>query len=136
MRACDIVFDMPEAEAARFQNPYLEVTFQAEFRSPKYRTFLMPGFWDGGRRYIIRITPVEPGEWIYEPFSGSGTTLIAAETTSRRCAALELDPRYVDVALRRWQDISGKSALLEATGATFEDTAKARGKHAERKESH
>ncbi|MEP7363697.1 MAG: DUF5060 domain-containing protein [Acidobacteriota bacterium] len=65
IRACDIVFEMPEAEAARFQNPYLDVTFQAEFRSPKFRTFLMPGFWDGGRRYIIRITPVEPGEWIY-----------------------------------------------------------------------
>ena len=65
IRACDLVFEMPEAEAARFGNPYLEVNLQAEFRSPKYRTFLMPGFWDGGRRYVIRITPVEPGEWIY-----------------------------------------------------------------------
>lgn len=65
IRACDIVFEMPEAEAGRFQNPYLEVNLQAEFRSPKYRTFLMPGFWDGGRRYVIRITPVEEGEWLY-----------------------------------------------------------------------
>jgi len=65
IRACDIVFEMPEADAARFQNPYLEVSLQAEFRSPKFRTFLMPGFWDGGRRYVIRITPVEAGEWIY-----------------------------------------------------------------------
>jgi len=65
IRACDIVFEMPEAEASRFKNPYLEVTLQAEFRSPKFRTFLMPGFWDGGRRYVIRIAPVEAGEWIY-----------------------------------------------------------------------
>ena len=65
IRPCDIVFEMPEAEASRFQNPYLEVTLQAEFRSPKYRTFLMPGFWDGGRRYVVRITPVDPGEWFY-----------------------------------------------------------------------
>jgi DNA modification methylase len=84
------------------------------------------------RRPILNHT--EPGEWIYEPFAGSGTTLVAAETTSRRCAAFEIDPRYVDVAARRWQDISAKAAVLEATGATFEDTAKARGKHAERKE--
>ncbi|CAK0757998.1 Methyltransferase (modular protein) [uncultured Gammaproteobacteria bacterium] len=42
------------------------------------------------------------GDCVYEPFSGSGTTLIAAERTNRHCFALELDPRYVDVAVRRW----------------------------------
>jgi DNA modification methylase len=85
------------------------------------------------RRPILNHT--EPDEWIYEPFSGSGTTLVAAETTSRRCAASELDPRYVDVALRRWQDISGKPAILEATGSTFEETAKQRGKDVSKGES-
>jgi hypothetical protein len=64
MQVCDIVFEMPAAEASRFSNPYLDVTLQAEFRSPKFRTFLMPGFWDGGNRYIIRIAPVEAGEWL------------------------------------------------------------------------
>jgi len=83
------------------------------------------------RRPILNHT--EPGEWVYEPFSGSGTTLIAAETTSRRCAAIELDPRYVDVAVRRWQDISGKAAALESTGASFEETREARSKDAEAK---
>jgi len=44
-----------------------------------------------------------PGDAVYEPFSGSGTTLIAAETIKRVCFAIELDPRYVDMAVRRWQ---------------------------------
>lgn len=62
----------------------------------------------------------KPGEPVYEPFSGSGTTLIAAEITGRRCLALELSPLYVDVAVRRWQAFTGKSATLESSGATFE----------------
>jgi DNA modification methylase len=60
-----------------------------------------------------------PGDVIYEPFSGSGTTIIAAEQTGRRCYAMELFPNYVDVAVRRWQQFTGKLATLEATGAPF-----------------
>jgi len=59
------------------------------------------------------------GDSIYEPFSGSGTTIIAAEQTGRRCYAMELSPNYVDVAVRRWQQFTGKRATLEATGAEF-----------------
>jgi DNA modification methylase len=44
-----------------------------------------------------------PGQAIYEPFCGSGTTIIAAEMTGRSCHAIELDPAYVDVAVRRWR---------------------------------
>jgi len=55
----------------------------------------------------------------YEPFSGSGTTLIAAEQTGRRCYAMEISPQYVDVAVRRWQKFTGKQAVLEETGAPF-----------------
>jgi len=54
-----------------------------------------------------------PGDAIYEPFSGSGTTLIATEMTWRRCLATEIDPAYCDVAVQRWQDLTGKLALLE-----------------------
>jgi DNA modification methylase len=54
------------------------------------------------------------GEAVYDPFLGSGTTLIAAETTGRVCLALDIDPRYVDVAVQRWEQISGKSALRMA----------------------
>jgi DNA modification methylase len=45
-----------------------------------------------------------PGQAVYEPFSGSGTTIIAAEMTGRVCHAIEIAPAYVDVAVKRWQD--------------------------------
>ena len=62
---CELVFDLTEQEAAAHPNPYLTVQLSAEFRSPRHRTFLMPAFWDGGRRLIIRFTPTEPGAWDY-----------------------------------------------------------------------
>jgi DNA modification methylase len=61
-----------------------------------------------------------PGNLVLDPFSGSGTVLIAAERTGRKARALEIDAAYVDVAVRRWQTYSGKSAVLVATGETFE----------------
>ena len=64
-----------------------------------------------------------PGDAVYDPFLGSGTTLIAAETTSRICISAELDPRYVDVAVRRWQAFTGKDALLAANGRKFNEIA-------------
>ena len=60
-----------------------------------------------------------PEQAIYEPFLGSGTTLIAAETPGRVCLGIELDPLYVDVAIRRWQAFTGKRATLADTGQTF-----------------
>ena len=56
-----------------------------------------------------------------EPFCGSGSSLIAAETTGRVCHAVELDPAYVDVALLRWQGFTGKEAVLEGDGRSFAD---------------
>jgi DNA modification methylase len=50
----------------------------------------------------------KPGELVYEPFSGSGTTIIACERTGRRCRAIELNPAYVAVAIQRWADATGK----------------------------
>ena len=60
-----------------------------------------------------------PGQAVYEPFSGSGTTIIACEQIARVCYAIELNPIYVDVAIRRWQDFTGQRAYLEATGEPF-----------------
>jgi len=60
-----------------------------------------------------------PGQAIYDPFVGSGTTIIAAEMTGRACHAIELHPPYVDVSVLRWQNFTGKTATLEATGETF-----------------
>jgi DNA modification methylase len=64
-----------------------------------------------------------PGQAIYDPFMGSGTTLIAAETTGRACLGIELDPLYVDVAVRRWHAFTGKKAVLLADGKTFDAIA-------------
>ena len=60
-----------------------------------------------------------PGQAVYEPFMGSGTTLIAAETTGRVCYGIELNPTYVDVAVQRWQQFTGLDAVLAETGETF-----------------
>ncbi|MFN9902845.1 MAG: DNA methyltransferase, partial [bacterium] len=58
----------------------------------------------------------KPGDLIIEPFGGSGTTLLAAETTQRVAAVIELDPRYCDVIVKRWQDFTGKTATYADTG--------------------
>ncbi len=63
---------------------------------------------------------------ILDPFLGSGTTVIAGEVTGRRVAGIELDPRYVDGTLRRWEKLTGSSAILAATGETFAAVAAAR----------
>jgi DNA modification methylase len=60
-----------------------------------------------------------PGQAVYEPFSGSGTTIIAGEMTGRSIHAIELNPAYVDVAVKRWQDFTGLEAQLEGDGRTF-----------------
>jgi DNA modification methylase len=60
---------------------------------------------------------------ILDPFVGSGTTIIAAERTGRRARAIELDPKYVDVAVRRWQTKTGRAAINAETGQPFNDIA-------------
>jgi DNA modification methylase len=60
------------------------------------------------------------GQAIYEPFSGSGTTIVAAEMTGRCCHAIELSPAYVDVAVLRWQAFTGQEAVLDAEGRSFD----------------
>jgi DNA modification methylase len=59
------------------------------------------------------------GEYVYDPFSGSGTTIVAAEMTGRKCIAIEINPAYVDMTIKRWQDFTGKVATLENSGETF-----------------
>lgn len=58
------------------------------------------------------------GQAIYDPFVGSGTTIIAAEMTGRACCSIEINPAYVDIAIRRWQNFTGDNARLE-NGPTF-----------------
>ena len=66
------------------------------------------------------------GEIALEPFSGSGTQMIAAEKLRRRCYAMELAPAFVDVAVRRWEVATGKEAVLDGADRTFADMAKER----------
>ena len=69
------------------------------------------------RRPILNHTAI--GGLVYDPFLGSGTTLIAAEATGRICYGLDIDPRYVDLAIMRWQQRTGQSAVLYGDGRTF-----------------
>jgi hypothetical protein len=71
------------------------------------------------RRPIVNNS--SPGEAVYEPFLGSGTTLIAAETVGRICFAVELSPAYVDVAVRRWQAFTGRKAVRLSDGLEFDE---------------
>ena len=69
----------------------------------------------------------KPGDVVFEPFSGSGSQLIAAERTGRRCRAIEISPPFVDVAIRRWQRATGNEATLDGDGRTFAEIAVDRG---------
>jgi len=60
---------------------------------------------------------------VLDPFGGSGTTLIACEKSGRQARLIEMEPMYCDVIVRRWQDLTGKTAVLEATGDTFDSIA-------------
>jgi DNA modification methylase len=66
------------------------------------------------------------GSLVLDPFCGSGTILIAAEKTGRRARAIELDPKYVDVAIRRWEQYTGKIARLGPMGETFDEISETR----------
>jgi DNA modification methylase len=66
------------------------------------------------------------GHIVLDAFAGSGTTIIAAQKTSRVSRALELDPRYVDVAIKRWDRLSPEKAVHAETGLSFDELAAAR----------
>ena len=76
------------------------------------------------RRAILNSSAL--GEYVYEPFSGSGTTIIAAQSCRRKCLAVELNPLYVDMAVRRWQRYTSQSAKLEENGKTFDKVRRER----------
>jgi DNA modification methylase len=69
----------------------------------------------------------QPGDIVLDGFLGSGTTLIAAERSGRRCYGLELDPLYADTIIRRWQGLTGGTARHAATGYSFDQFARENG---------
>ena len=78
------------------------------------------------RRPLVNHT--RPAEACYDPFLGSGSTLIAAESIGRICYGMDIDPRYVDTAVLRWQRFTGKQAVLDGDRRTFVEIARARRK--------
>jgi DNA modification methylase len=68
------------------------------------------------------------GDIVADLFGGSGSTLIACERRGRKARLMELDPKYVDVIVRRWQQYTGKQAVLDGDGRTFDEIAEERGK--------
>lgn len=74
----------------------------------------------------LMLNNTKGGDIVLDSFGGSGTTLIAAEKNGRVARIMELDPKYCDVIINRWQDYTGQQAVLEATGQTFDEVAAAR----------
>tara|TARA_R110002072_G_scaffold162687_1_gene314781 strand:+ start:4651 stop:4929 length:279 start_codon:yes stop_codon:yes gene_type:complete len=64
-----------------------------------------------------------PGDIVFEPFSGSGSQIIAAERSGRHCRAMEISPPFVDVAIKRWEKATGQDAILEGSNQTFDQVA-------------
>jgi len=110
--------------------------------NPEYHSDVWELDWEGKKRntglYHPTVKPTEVfaipmrvhtsvGDICFEPFSGSGSQIIAAERLNRRCFAIEIEPVFVDVAVQRWTDFSGKEAVRENDGKTWSE-AKLKGK--------
>jgi DNA modification methylase len=115
--------DQPEHDGTHAHDSVWEVDFEGKARSTKeghpcakpVELFLRP---------IKKHT--KPSDIVFEPFSGSGSQIIAAERSGRHCRALEISPPFVDVAIKRWEKATGQQATLE-DGGTFADVATERG---------
>lgn len=119
---CEIVVEMTEAEARTHPNPYATVETQAEFRSPKYRTFLMPGFWDGGRRIVFRFSPDEAGKWA---FRLKGNIAAAGDVTGEFAVSESNAPGFIKPAnVHHWMHTEGLKPHLWM-GDTFDGLATA-----------
>jgi len=108
---CDLVFEMTDADAAKHPEPYKTVEVKAEFRSPRHRTFAMPGFWDGGRRIVVRFSPTEAGQWDYRV---SGNIAAAEGKTGTFTAAASPSPGYLRAAnVHHWAYTEKNEAGLD-----------------------
>lgn len=106
---CELTFELSAGDLAAHSNPYASVELRAEFRSPRFHTYLMPAFWDGGRRMVIRFTPTEPGQWIYR--TTSNVAAFDGKDGSFTAAASE-SPGYVKVAnVHHWATENKKPHL-------------------------
>jgi hypothetical protein len=85
---CEIVFDLSQADFTAHPNPYQSVDLKVEFRSPRHHTYLLPAYWDGGPRMVIRFAPTEAGDWDFritsniESFNGKTGQFPATDSAS------------------------------------------------------
>lgn len=107
---CEIHVEMPASEAAKHPKPYLTGELHAEFRSPKAKTYLMHGFWDGGRQFLIRFSPDEAGEWTYRVTANFGDF---GGATQKFTATASESPGFLKPAnLHHWQYTESLKAHL------------------------
>lgn len=83
---CEFTFELSGSEAAAHPNPYQDVQFEAEVRSPSFKTYLMPLFWDGGHKLVLRFVPTEAGQWTYK-FSSNLKSLDGKQGTFNAVAS-------------------------------------------------
>ena len=107
---CELSFELSTAESAAHPNPYLTVQLQAEFRSPRFHTFLMPAFWDGGRKLAIRIAPTDAGPWTYR--LTSNIDRFNGQTGQFTATASEAPGFLKPANLHHWATIENKQPHL------------------------
>lgn len=106
---CEFAFDLGASDAAAHPNLYRDVDIHLEFRSPQFRTYLMPAFWAGGRKFIVRFVPTEAGNWTYRITSN----IPSLEGQNGNFNAADSDaPGYVHVAnVHHWATDNKKPHL-------------------------
>lgn len=97
---CELVFELSAQAAAEHPNPYKTIELRAEMRSPRHRTIELPGFWDGGRRMVIRFAPTEAGQWDYHTISNVAE--LNDKTGSMNAAASESSGFIVAANVHHW----------------------------------
>ncbi len=117
---CEMVFELDEQEAAVHANPYVSVQLHAEFRSPRHKTFLMPAFWAGGGRMVIRFAPDEPGDWAFR--LTSNLKRFNEKTGTFQATASEA-PGFVRPSnLHHWATLAGENVNLRKPHLWMGDT--------------
>jgi hypothetical protein len=118
---CELNFDLNDQEAAAHPNPYVSVKLHAEFRSPRHKTFLMPAFWTGGRRLVIRFAPDEPGDWDFR--LTSNLERFNGKTGSFQSTPSDAAGFVRPANLHHWSVIAGENMNLRKPHLWMGDTS-------------
>ena len=133
--SCWIVWDKQGGKSVTYAD--CELCYTNIDKPVRMFTHIWDGFRKGSEKGEKRVHPTQKpvklfeeiwekfntGQVILDLFGGSGSTLMACERTSRHCRMMELDPKYCDVIVKRWQDFTGKEATLELSGKTFAEVS-------------